>query len=80
MTQEGKNQPDLVTRWRVALMNARVTQSDWAAQYDLTEGHVSQVVSEKRQSPSVMERVVAFIEEQERLIAERVPVETPTAA
>ncbi len=71
----------LVRRWKTALSNAGLSQSEWATRDGWTESHVSQVVAGKRQSPAVMREVLLFIATQEREIAERVPRGTrPTAA
>lgn len=72
----------LVRRWKVALKNADMTQAEWAQQYGWTESHVGQTVAGKRESSHVIERVSAFIEEQERLIAQRVgsAMSAPNAA
>lgn len=63
----------LAQRWRTALKNAGLFQSEWSLQHGWTDGHVSQVVWGKRDSPPVMKEVLAFIETQERAMAERAP-------
>ncbi len=61
----------LTQRWRVALANAGINQVEWANRNGWTEGHVSQVISGKRESAAVVTAALVFIDEQERLIAQR---------
>jgi hypothetical protein len=78
MPRARKNRDALVRRWKVALANAGLKQAEWSARYDWTENHVGQVVAGKRVSVHVMQRVMPFIEEQERLIARRA-IKDPTS-
>ncbi len=71
MPRARKNRAPLIRRWKVSLANAGMKQAEWSAQFDWTDSHVSQVVAGKRESTHVMERVMAFIDQQERLIARR---------
>lgn len=78
-----KSRPNpLVCRWKAALASAGLLQEDWAAAHGWTASHVSQCISGARESDKVMPLVLAFIAEQERLIALRAAVtaQQPSAA
>lgn len=70
----------LMTRWKIALLNAGVTQEEWSAAHGWTASHVSQTIGDKRPSRRVMECVAEFIATQEQLIAARVGAPIAPAA
>lgn len=47
-----------------ALAIARMTQTDWAESHDVTQGHLSQVLSGRRESLTLVEKIDAFIAKQ----------------
>lgn len=48
-------------RFRAALSLAGMTQGDFAVQADVTQGHLSQVLSGFRESGTLTEKIEAFI-------------------
>jgi hypothetical protein len=48
------------SRFRAALALAEKTAAQWAAENDITPGHLSQVLSGKKESRSLLEKVEAF--------------------
>jgi hypothetical protein len=61
----------LLKRWRVALAEAGITETEWAIHHGVTQSHVGQVVKGGRDSARLTEVILAFIEDQERNLAKR---------
>lgn len=55
--------PTRKQRFRAALVLAGLTMEQWAAERDLSTGHVSQVLDEKRESMRLDAEIDAFIAE-----------------
>lgn len=53
--------PTRKQRFRAALVLAGQTMEQWAAERDLTAGHVSQVLDDKRESMRLDAEIDAFI-------------------
>lgn len=51
-------------RFRAALGLARMNASEWAAEHDVTPGHLSHVLSGNRESAKLVEIIDAFIAKQ----------------
>jgi hypothetical protein len=48
------------SQFRAALALAEKTAAQWAAENDITPGHLSQVLAGKKESRSLLEKVEAF--------------------
>lgn len=55
--------------FRASLVLAGMTAEQWAKQEGVTPGHLSQVLSEKRESRSLTEKIDAFVEKHRRRLA-----------
>lgn len=55
--------------FRASLTLAGLTAEQWAEQVGITPGHLSQVLSEKRESRSLTDKIDAFVEKYRRRLA-----------
>lgn len=66
-----KTTPTRKARFKAALALAGITQTVWAKENGVTQGHLSQTLAGIRESKTLTEKVDAFIVTQERKAAKR---------
>lgn len=63
--------PSLHKRWRLALTDAEMTETEWADARGFTQSHVHQVVKGDRRAELLLDEIERWIEERERMIGAR---------